>query len=275
MTITLSHKTLRRAESAVKRGLASNRSELIELALIAYIDANGGSNHQLDVEWTTYFKLLKAQNGRMTTNGDEMYIFIRKGSSYRTEIESCRDLLDDAGSFAALDEASRKQVAGLGSETTGFLGRMDVSPPYRACIRDRWDQVARELDQLPVRGPVSPATEKAVLENLLEVDGIGMGGATRLMAIARPDYYFTVNSASREGINSLLGPTHDDSPTKRAESYLNLLELIRSFEWFNAPKPATGAGTSEERFAWSARVALLDAIFYAAEPDLSPLSKAH
>jgi Arc/MetJ-type ribon-helix-helix transcriptional regulator len=270
LSITLSPSILDQADEAVRAGRAKNRSELIELALRHYLsaDADDDEKHRLHVSWTVYYRWLCAQEEQTSRNNDDIHVFDTERSSYRLEIQTCRDLLDSAGSFSALGVEARDVIAGIGAGTTGFLGRMDRSPPFMHAVRHAWATIAAQLDSLPVRGPVPAKTERACLQGLLGISGVGIGGATRLMAVARPDLYFTVNGASYEGIEELLGPTHKDSTAHRAKAYLERLAEVRSFPWFNEPKPA--ATTDEqERFAWSARTALLDALFYAKAPDLA------
>jgi hypothetical protein len=69
----------------------------------------------------------------------------------------------------------------------------------------------------------------------------------------RPDLFFTANNATQEKLEDLFSQRCDTT-----ESYLDVVEEVRSYPWFRAPKPKTMIGQR----LWRARVALIDAVLY-------------
>lgn len=253
--------TIDALERGVAAGLARTRSDLIEAAVLSFLQERDMSGvHPMDRTWDAYYDLLRSQEGRRYFGGRPLGVFDPEKDSYRWEIESVRDALDRAGSFSALEGEDRLLACGLG-RSAQYLGGMGGSPLFKRAMREEWPRIASAVDRLPPRGPVAESLERDVLDGLLAVSGVGMAAASRLMTLARPDLYFPVNGGSKKAIEANLGPTWIDSEAKRADAYAALLARVRTFRWFQSPKP-DGAAPPEERWAWSARVALLDAVLF-------------
>jgi hypothetical protein len=219
--------------------------------------------HPLDVPWSEYYARLTAQEGRRYhhAGGGALSVLRRDPDSYRGELEAVRDALERDGSFANLTGDDRWLVAGFRTQSSGYIGNMDANPLFRALVQSGWPRIASIVDRLPARGPVAAKVERGVLEELVAISGIAMGVATRLLSVARPDRYFPVNAGSIPGLQKHLGPTHHESEARRVDTYFGLLEQVRGFRWYTSPKPDVRS-LPEERFAWSARAALLDAVLF-------------
>ena len=85
---------------------------------------------------------------------------------------------------------------------------------------------------------------------------IGSGVATRLLALARPECYVSLNGASRDG----LAKCSDLAPTTLDRRYDKLLEWVHGSTWYGAPRPSD----SREGEIWDYRAALVDAFVYEA-----------
>ena len=94
---------------------------------------------------------------------------------------------------------------------------------------------------------------------LLDIDGIGPGIATRLLTLARPDRFVSVNGASKEGLANTFGlaRTTLDNPS----NYASLLAAIYEQDWYRTPAPEK----ARELAIWRIRVALLDSFVYLPE----------
>ena len=85
--------------------------------------------------------------------------------------------------------------------------------------------------------------------------GVAEGVATRLLALARPDCFVSVNKASRDGLAacSELPPT-----TLGKQRYRDLLEWVHDSTWYKSPQPEDPL----QREIWDCRAALIDAFVY-------------
>ena len=83
---------------------------------------------------------------------------------------------------------------------------------------------------------------------------VGVGVATRLLALARPDCYVSLNGASRGGLAACSGL----APTTIDKRYDELLHWVHESNWYGAPQPSD----SNENEIWDCRAALIDAFVY-------------
>lgn len=251
---------LRLLDAAVEHGFGS-RSEVVAMCLVEVLRGKLPERHALDLDWEDFADRIRAQDGKPTTNGGSMTVFSHP-QSYEAEIETCQDLWRSNEHFAEMSAQERAFVAGFGPETTGFLGRMEGAAHFKPVVRNHPEQIGKWLDQVPLYGAIDDALERKVLKGLLKIKGVALASATRLLASKRPDLYLSVNGANIDNVNEFLRRLRAGSSVHRVDDYLETLRLIRSFRWFNAPKPRPGRGSRKERFIWSARIALLDAIMY-------------
>jgi hypothetical protein len=98
-----------------------------------------------------------------------------------------------------------------------------------------------------------------LFERLVLIKGIKQATPTRLLAIYRPDLFFSVNNPSIERLSLLFGKP---KATLRCwEGYAQALQMIWRAEWYRSSRPSR----AKEGRAWDARVALLDAYAYNAD----------
>ena len=93
-------------------------------------------------------------------------------------------------------------------------------------------------------------------ERMTELDGVGPGIATRLLSLARPDRFVSVNRGSRNRLAQYSGLKPGTLGTKG--NYRKLLKFIYKQRWFLAPEPDNRLGAS----IWGMRAALLDCFTY-------------
>ena len=94
---------------------------------------------------------------------------------------------------------------------------------------------------------------------LRDIDGVGPGIATRLLTLARPDRFVSVNGASTDGLAASFGlaPSTLGNPS----NYARLLTAIYEQDWYRSPVP----GNARERAISRIRAALLDSFVYDTE----------
>ena len=93
-------------------------------------------------------------------------------------------------------------------------------------------------------------------ERMREFDGIGRGIATRLLSLARPERFVSVNDGSRNGLAQYSGLNPGTLGT--TGNYRTLLKFIYKQCWFRAPEPDNRLEPS----IWGMRAALLDCFVY-------------
>ncbi len=113
--------------------------------------------------------------------------------------------------------------------------------------------LAEWLDRVPLEGPVTRALAESVLKGLTSLHGVGLGVASRLLAVKRPDRFVTLNNANKDRVRDLWG----HAPAT-ASAYLDWHEDLWALAWCLAPPP----DDRYEHQAWEARIALLDALIY-------------
>ena len=110
-----------------------------------------------------------------------------------------------------------------------------------------------------------PNVAMAAVGDILRERDIGIGVATRVLALARPDRVVSLNGASGEGLARIF-PGVDRLDTKRhsvkvlIEHYGRFLIQLYAEPWFDSKEPSDAF----ERRLWSKRAALLDCFVYAA-----------
>ena len=102
---------------------------------------------------------------------------------------------------------------------------------------------------------------EGVVRQLLDIPQVGAALATRLLVLARPDFFVVVNKKSFEGLGKRF-----DLPVSylrfEAASYVKLLQKIHATEWYRSPEPE---GTAAQEL-WQARAALIDPLVYKDKP---------
>ena len=176
--------------------------------------------------------------------------------SWRETIAVLHDVLkwDDWGELGDYDR--RRLLGAVRREDWALLGRMRGNSPKTVFGANR--ETIQKTVQAVVEADDSAFPQLALesYEALLKIDGVGKGIATRLLTIARPDRFVSLNNASRKGLAAFSGLP----PTTLAEpkNYSRLLTNIYNRDWYVRPHPRN---TLEEAIS-RMRVALLDCFFY-------------
>ena len=200
---------------------------------------------------------------------DKQDVHGRKGR-LRT-LQSAKEMLAQKGGFRALAVGSRRCLAGLAHKAEGevdwnYFGEMTHHERYgkayaRLVLKDDPVEVADALAELPSNGVVSRTHWDSYLKKLQgaagAAGGIGVGAATRLACIWRPDTFVPVTGANIERLSEELGVS--ESTLKDVANYWDaVIETIHHTPWYTSDRPPSGM----DRDTWEARGAMLDAIVY-------------
>ena len=176
--------------------------------------------------------------------------------SWRHTIEVLRDILTRED-FANLDDNDQRRILGLaGGGGWGLLGGMRNNSVNTVFGHNAQDiqQILREVAEAD--DGAFPGLAFDAYERMREFGGIGEGIATRLLSLARPDRFVSVNDGSRDGLARYSGLTPGTLGTKA--NYRKLLEFIYDKHWFRTPEPDNRLEAS----IWGMRAALLDSFVY-------------
>jgi hypothetical protein len=207
----------------------------------------------LNIDWPAYVALIGQQERRALSNGWEIRVFDSPEGSYIQEAEACLAAFAAFNTYANMSIDDRKLIAGWGGGSSGYFGRMVGAGHFKNITGKHPAEIGRWLDAIPLNGVVTINQAQSYLQGAMNLAGVGIGAASRLLCMKRPDLFLPANGASEEKIHQVFGIR----PTTVA-SYLTVIGQIWSYPWFKAPLPQEAS----ERRLWAARAALLDAIFY-------------
>lgn len=106
-----------------------------------------------------------------------------------------------------------------------------------------------------------PDVAVRAVDDIMERKYIGIGVATRILALARPDMVVSLNGASREGLAQIFPGIDGLGRDKcKSDDYGMFLDRLYEEQWFDSEKPSD---VFEQRL-WSMRAALLDCFVYSA-----------
>ena len=159
--------------------------------------------------------------------------------------------------WSTLDDHDRRRMLGLvQGKGWALLGRMR-SHAMQTVFGDKVTEI-QQIVQGVAGEPESafPGTAVRAYAQLTDISGIGSGIATRLLTLARPDRFVSLNGASKTGLAHAFGiaPTTLEQP----RNYGRLLERIYGKAWHSDPAPIDAR---EETIRWM-RAALLDCFVY-------------
>ena len=157
-----------------------------------------------------------------------------------------------------LQHDERHRVLGLVPDGEGWalLGRMR-RPAMQTVFGGELDTIQQTVKAAAFADDSAfPEAAVHAFSKLTKVSGVGPGIATRLLALARPDRFVSLNSASKPLLARSFGvaPTTLDQP----RNYGRLLEQIYSKAWHREPDPIDAR---EQTIRWM-RAALLDCFVY-------------
>jgi hypothetical protein len=206
----------------------------------------------LALTWDTYFNRVRSEPDRQPTGHsiDERLKVIRADKELFAE-----------KSFSAINERGRRRIAGLETgEGINFLwfGSMVGAGFFQQAINTNNAHISRALDFIPSVGSVSRQAYFAYVDTFklaFPNGGHGIGTATRLLTMKRPDYFLCLNDRNRDRLCSEFGIK---KKIGYEEYWDSVIERIKDACWWNSLPPIPQL----EKEVWEARAAFLDALYY-------------
>ncbi|NLX20264.1 MAG: hypothetical protein GXY55_01155 [Phycisphaerae bacterium] len=164
-------------------------------------------------------------------------------------------------SFSAMTDTQRQHVAGCGPDPDrwGWFGGMGGAGYFTRAINSNNRHISNALDSIPMKGLVTTEVFNQYVKTFVKAfpnGGGGVGGATRLLSIKRPDVFVCLNSANRSGLCREFGISQ--LPMDFDRYWQEIIQRIQDSVWWRSPRPSGG----EALAIWQGRTALLDALFY-------------
>ncbi len=208
-------------------------------------------------DWQSYVAALEQCDGWWSNR--HSWSVLGEQSSWRETAEVLHDIVAQPD-WGELDQYDRLRLLGLTPGVDWALfGRMRPAALNTVFGADR------EAIQDVVLGVVAaddnafPQLAFESYQALRNIHGVGPGIATRLLTLARPDRFVSVNEASKAGLARVFGRARTTLGNPR--NYARLLTTIYDQDWYRNPAPAN----PRERAISRIRAALLDSFVYDTE----------
>ncbi len=198
---------------------------------------------------------------------------VKRGAKERQEhdLEEMLELLERAQKmfrehlrFSDIDKNGRRRIAGTVAKSLieedepdwWCFGSMYPSGKFENAINVNNQGISDALDHIPLEGPVERADFDVFVDLFRSsFEKSGVGTATRLLAMKRPDYFVCLNKGNKESFCEKYGIPK----SVNLDNYWpRVIERIQKTEWWDSPQPPRGI----ERRVWRCRVAMLDAIYW-------------
>lgn len=180
-------------------------------------------------------------------------------------IKEVREYFQNHEHFNDMDLDVRKGIAGLPSKNKiiknwGWFGSMKGAGTFAKHINEGNEAYSLALDEIPLAGEIRREHYDRFIAKYLEAyenGRDGLGTATRLLAMKRPDVFLCVDAQNKKKLAEDIGIVRANQ-LDYARYWEEVVERIMQSPWWQSPEPSDPL----EREAWHARAAMLDAIFY-------------
>ncbi|WP_447591060.1 phospholipase D family protein [Aquipseudomonas campi] len=164
--------------------------------------------------------------------------------------------------FRNMHEQIRRGIAGIQNtalENSAWFGSMVGAGKFKNVIINNHPAISSALDEIPIIGTVTKSQYDAYIHKFISAfpngrDGIGT--ATRLLSMKRPDQFLCVDSANLNKLSKDIGFVKSNLGYQRY--WHEVVLRVMDAPWWRSAPPKK----SEDLKAWKGRVAMLDAIFY-------------
>jgi HKD family nuclease len=207
---------------------------------------------QLNRTWPEFIRLILARKRRgriVHGTADE--------PGYLQTAERCQTFFAQYGRLGKMPVVERQFVGGT-SRDGGWFGSMRGNGYFKQRLNDDPASLDAALNHIPRRGIVTKRAFDAFAARY-RWERAGVGTASRLLAMKRPDLFICIDSKNRPGIAEAFGVSASSLVT--FDGYWDLMQRIWRCPWWRAPRPKGAL----DRRVWNARVALLDSLYYDAD----------
>ena len=208
-------------------------------------------------DWQSYVAALEQCDGWWSNR--HSWSVLGEQSSWRETAEVLHDVVAQPD-WDDLDQYDRLRLLGLTpGEDWALFGRMRpaaLNTVFGADLEAIQDIV---LAVVAAADHAFPQLAFDSYRALRDIDGVGPGIATRLLTLARPDRFVSVNGASTNGLAASFGLAR--FTLGNPSNYARLLTAIYDQDWYRNPAPRN----ARERAISRIRAALLDSFVYDTE----------
>ena len=130
---------------------------------------------------------------------------------------------------------------------------------YHQAVNDNNRHRSLALDRVPHQGPVSRSQYEDYVAEFIKAfpkGRHGIGIASRLLALKRPDQFVCFDSKNQRELCKDFGIQQTGMDYERY--WDEIIERIMDSPWWNSPRPHSEG----ESVVWDGRAAMLDVIFY-------------
>lgn len=209
----------------------------------------------LAMTWVDYFDKVKSE--KQTSYGHSM-------AGRLKVIQAAQQLFSAKKHFKDIDQLGRQKIAGLVKPSAPdavdyrWFGSMMGAGKFFRAINENEENLSLALDLIPATGGITRDTYLGYIEQYKKAfpegrDGIGT--ASRLLAMKRPDTFVCFDARNKEGLCGAFGISRNIG---YEEYWDSIIARIEEANWWCSPPPPTGV----ERDIWEARAAFLDSLYY-------------
>ena len=182
-------------------------------------------------------------------------------------LSSSRDLFKK-DKFCNLSEEERRKISGYEEykEDSEFdwqwFGSMKPEGTFKGLVKSNNENLSLVLDQIPLEGSLTKEHYLSFLNYYklaIPENSNRLSGATRLLAMKRPDYFFCLDSKNKKKFCQDFDIKEKDL---HIDTYWDIVvDKITSCLWWSE-KSKSGKSNKIEIDTWNGRAAFLDAVYY-------------
>ena len=207
-------------------------------------------------DWKSYVEALEQCDQWWRSKG-YLYSVLGEPCSWRETIQILHGLIRQDWSTLG-DYHQKCLLAKTGEERWGLLGGLPSPGVQSTVFVHNRARIQNTIHHVIAASDGFPDVAIDAYSQLTGIDGVGKAAATRLLALAKPDRFVSLNGRSEKGLARFSGLA--PSTLKRPQNYRRLLEHIYEQPWFREPDPDP-KNVHEQTICWM-RVALLDCFVF-------------
>jgi len=207
----------------------------------------------MTMDWSTFYAEIQKDKTHGFT--DRLYMLDQVANEFAK-----------AQRFNDIPFQERLGIAGLRSKTiknSEWFGSMVGAGKFYKLMNASEPAFSVALDAIPPTGAVTRSQYDTFIREYLKAfpkGRDGLGTATRLLSMKRPDTFLCVDGANLKKLAHDVGMKRPDK-LDYERYWAEVVERLQQAPWWQSPEPKQRS----EAKAWRARAAMLDAIFYEAK----------
>lgn len=201
------------------------------------------------MSWRQYFEAVKADPYHGFDKRCELLAIVARAFAVHPRFES-------------MSLPLRKTIAGLPNDMEtrwAWFGSMKGAGYYHQAVNENNGHLSQALENILLYGVVTRTDYENYIEEFIKAfpnGGHGVGIASRLLALKRPDQFICLDSKNQKNLCADFGIARTAMNYERY--WEEIVERIMDTPWWNQKRPDDRL----EGAVWDGRAAMLDAIFY-------------